>query len=367
MASAPPTGSSRIDVPYCWPETLARPERPSKVTYLDLNHWISLAKANSGYPDGSQYRAILETLEAASAHGDAAFPLSDSLWIEIAKIRSHRQRRDLREVIERLSRYLVVTSRTVVTMHEIESMLDAACRPNPDPINLMPYLDWGVARAFGKMGGFRIKNATGEDITEWTRAGWKDGPAAFDGLLAAAELELQRATLDGPEPDQEDRMRQLGWNPRAAIEVAEKRAEQEINQVARFDADPSWRRGRLRDVVAAREIAIEILDPLSEGLARRHATLEGLFPAPEDARAAFDSMPSFDVAASLKTSLHRDPHHRWRPNHIHDIDALGSTLPYCDIVVTDTEMADHVRRSDLPERLGTAILSQLNDLAELLQ
>jgi len=74
-------------------------------------------------------------------------------------------------------------------------------------------------------------------------------------------------------------------------------------------------------------------------------------------------MPSFDVAVTIKTSLHRDSNHRWTTNDIHDIDAMGSTIPYCDIVVTDKSMASHVQRSGLGERLDTVVLS-LADLPQ---
>ena len=121
------------------------------------------------------------------------------------------------------------------------------------------------------------------------------------------------------------------------------------------------------DVVAAREVVIEISDALFRGLAARGATSEGLFPEREDARRAFDSMPSFDVAVTLKTSYHRDPQHQWTPNDIHDIDALGSTLPYCDIVVTDKAMASHANRTGLAKRLDTVVLPRLADLLEHLR
>jgi hypothetical protein len=75
-------------------------------------------------------------------------------------------------------------------------------------------------------------------------------------------------------------------------------------------------------------------------------------------------MPSFDVAVTLKTAYHRDPLHRWTPNDIHDIDAMGSTVPYCDIVVTDKAVASHANQTKLAERLGTIVVSQLSDLLQ---
>jgi len=79
-------------------------------------------------------------------------------------------------------------------------------------------------------------------------------------------------------------------------------------------------------------------------------------------RQAFDSMPSFDVAVTLKTSLHKNPKHQWKTNDISDIDALGSTLPYCDVVVTDAAMASHVLSTGLADRLNTRVLSRLSEL-----
>ena len=82
-----------------------------------------------------------------------------------SKFLQHGQRRGLRLVIEKVSRYTVVTSRTVISAHEIEALLDGIVGPNPHPVHSMDYLDWGVARAFGMVGGFRIRSSGGEDVT----------------------------------------------------------------------------------------------------------------------------------------------------------------------------------------------------------
>lgn len=101
---------------------------------------------------------------------------------------------------------------------------------------------------------------------------------------------------------------------------------------------------------------------LWEGASARGATLDDVLTDLDATRRAFDSMPSFDVSVSLKTAYHRNPAHRWKPNHVLDIDALASTVPYCDIVVTDKEAASHVIRTGLADRLETTVLSSLADL-----
>jgi hypothetical protein len=332
--------------------------------YLDLNQWIALSKAMAGHREGAAYRDVLTRCLSAVDRGEAFFPLSDSIYIEISKNGSHRQRCDLLAVIEPLSRFVVVMCRSIVSAHEIEAMLDRIAGPSPNPINSMNYLDWGIARAFGIVGGFKVRTSSGEDITATVRSAHPGGPAAFDSILSNAELELNRRTITGPAPDEEPELRKLGWNPAGNFEIAERRAAQEIAQVSRFDQDPRWRRGRIRDVVAAREVLIEINEALYRGLSLRGTTLEAAFPRQQDTMRAFDSMPSFDVAVTLKTAYHRDPSHRWTPNDIHDIDAMGSTLPYCDIVVTDSAVASHANQTKLAERLDTIVLSQLSDLLQ---
>ena len=353
---------------YIWPTKLLVPARPPKLVYLDLNHWVALAKAQAGHKGGDEHKGVLAACDAAASSGAAIFPISDSIYFEVSKIGTYRQRRDLREVIERLSGFMVVTSRSVVSVHEIETMLDARIGPSNDPINEMTYIDWGVMRAFGMNGAIVIRDReTGADVTKEVRARHPDGPDVFDRMLWENQLGLNRSVLDGPTPDEEPAMRASGWNPRAAFEVAERRAQQEIEQVARFNEDPAWRRGRIRDVVAARELLIEVNSHLWKGLNDRGmTTLERAFPNPEETARTWDSLPSFDVAVTIKTQYHQDPGHVWKPNDITDIDALGSTLPYCDIVVTDKAVAAHAKRTGLAERLGTDVLARLSDLPALL-
>lgn len=185
---------------------------------------------------------------------------------------------------------------------------------------------------------------------------------------ASVRLELNRKTLEGPTPEEEPGLRADGWDPRAGYEVVARRAVQEMEQVERFNDDPGWRGERIRDVVAAREVIIEIDRMLYEGLDARGVGLDDVFSedAVDATRRAFDSMPSFDVSVTLKAAYHRNPAHTWRPNHIHDIDALASTVPYCDIVVTDKEAASHLDRTGLADRFDTTVLSRIEDLAPLL-
>ncbi len=209
---------------YIGPTTLRLPATPIKLVYLDLNHWISLAKAQAGHPDGAQRRDALAACSNAFNRHSTVFPISDTIYFETSKIQRYRQRRDLREVIEQVSRFIVITSRSVISTHEIESLVDHLVGPNPKPVYTMSYVDWGVARAFGAAGGFRVQSSDGADVTGEVRERHPDGPEAFDQALADAELELDRKVLEGPTAEEEPELRSLGWDPLGAFSIMERRA-----------------------------------------------------------------------------------------------------------------------------------------------
>ena len=202
---APVAGTAKV-------RTVARPDTPRAGTHAaneiragfletviadSLDSPVSMAIA----PDGRVFVDLLAAcLEAAQA-GRAVFPISSTIYVEASKIRAHRQRRDLREIVERLSHYAVVTSRPVIMAHEVEALLDRLIGPNPSPINTMDYLDWGVARAFGLVGGFTVATPEGEDLAAEARSTYTEGPRAFDVLLGKAEWDLNQRMIEGPLPD----------------------------------------------------------------------------------------------------------------------------------------------------------------------
>jgi hypothetical protein len=51
---------------------------------------------------------------------------------------------------------------------------------------------------------------------------------------------------------------------------------------------------------------------------------------------------------------------------IQDSDAMSSTLPYCDVVVTDKAMASHIHPTGFSERLQAVALAQLSELDQQL-
>ena len=353
---------------YHWPEKLILPERPPKLVYLDLNCWINLAKCYSGHPDGARFTTTLTACLDAYGSGTALFPFSELILMEITNIGQHRQRKDLREVLEALSGFKVVTSRSIVMELELDSMLNACLGHFDTGFNEVPHLDWGVMRALGKDGTPHIYDDAGNEVTEGVADASALGLGVVDcqTLLAHGSLMLNRAVLDGPSAAEEAKMSELGWRPKPTKQAVEQNAAIEQHLVELLNDDPQWRTGRLRDVISAREVHLNYNAMLWNQLSRRGVAIYEAFPSEDITREAFDSMPSFDVSVSLKASYHRNPQHLWKRNDLYDIDAMAQAVPYCDVVVTDKAACSHINRCGLARRLGTKVIARLDDLPGLL-
>jgi hypothetical protein len=301
--------------------------------YLDLNHYILLARTAVGTKAPAGYTQLLEACRTAHDNDRAVFPLSGTHYIEMSRIADPRQRRDVAEVMEQLSDYTVLLGRSTLAELEIDAALDTFLGLSSSEPRC-PLLGRSCGWAFGFKGGLIVTNAEGNDVTSQARA--QIGDERFDDMNRQREW----AFLAGPEDADLPALRARGYAPETTFEVAERRAEEQRKQAERLDEDPNWRQGRLRDLVSAKEVTQEVIDILTRVLLRRSMSMGAILTGTkvenrDRIRAFSDGMPSCRVAISLKTAYHRDAHHRWTANDIHDIDALAVALPYCDAVFTD--------------------------------
>jgi hypothetical protein len=350
-----------------WPSKLLRPPEELKTVYLDMNHWINLAKAAKGLPSGARYCAALEACRAARTAGKTVFVLAAAHYQEMTKIESPRQRRDLAELMEELSGFTTLVNRLTVMRLEIEEMLDHRLGPAAYPVDERHLLGLGVGHACAEPVQFRLKNTNdGSDATEIGRA--LLGAEAFDNMMAAINLEVERELLRGPEDEEiPDLQQNYGYIADIAEQIAQRRADQENDQARRHAGTP-WARGpKLTDVVLAREVLLELYDPLLAALQKRgHQGLRVLMPEREEARVLVQSMPSSAVSALLKAKQHRNPARPWTSNDVFDVDALSLAVPYCDIVVTEKNRWYDLRMAKVDEQMDTVVLRRLDDLVPLL-
>ena len=347
--------------PLVWPSFL-RPTPPFQLVYLDLNHWISLAQAATGHSDGARFVQVLAACREARRAGVAIFPLSNSHYVEISKIKDPRQRQDLAHVIEELSDFITLLSPAALKKIELDAVLQEPLGSLPSRWNNYPLVGYGVGFSLGRPMRPQLVGRDGEDVTEQ----WRQLPGG-DELLRDAAVGLERAVLAGPTDAEVPQLRADGWDPEAAWGVAESRAQEEREQALRIDGatGKNWRKGRLRDMMCARETLIELREAFEATFKERgNTSLDLWFSDRDKMRRLVRSMPSSEVAIELKTAMHRNAQRAcvWEPNDVVDMDALSLAVPYCDIVVTEQHAHHVLRAARLHERMDTVLLRDLTEL-----
>lgn len=321
---------------------------PVPLVYLDLNHYIQLAKASraaAGHTteDGRSievlpgYADLLNAARRAKEERRAVFPLSAVHFMEVAHaIPSPRQRGHVADAMEELSDFTYLLGRPFLVQMEIAAGLDHLYGI-PPIYAPMPLLGKSALWAFGRNNGFRFVNEiTGEDIGPQLRR--QLGDEALEEQLAEMNYMMQRKLLEGPQDSEIAELRANGYAPETYGIGAQSRLAFELETSTILNNDPSWRRGRLRDLVFGRDVAHEWMAPFALHLQQReedgfrHDLLE-----PADMVALWAAMPQVQVAVSMKARYHRNPAHRWKINHIADIDALAVAYAYCDVLLTDSE------------------------------
>lgn len=328
-------GRERLRVPMAEELVWARVMRPRvPLVYLDMNHLIGLAKVKTGHRAATQeYRTLYDSAMRAAAGRRAMFPIGGAHVWEIWKIRDPKQRAHLVEVLEDLTGFQYMLDRPLLAQLELEAGL---ARVNGEQGNVLgfPLLRQTIGQVFGLKGGLRFVNEHSEDVGSELRATM--GDLQYDAMAARLGLEFQRHILRGP-TDQEVEMLRLGqgYRPEVVWESHLSRVEFERETARLLRENPRWLHGRLRDLIAGRELVHEWLDLFSVRSADgKEWTLQPQLEG-DQLLTVLGCMPHVQVAISLKTARHRNPALGWTPNDVTDIDALSVAYPYCDAVITD--------------------------------
>jgi hypothetical protein len=268
--------------------------------------------------------------------------------------------------MEELSGFVCLPPRSDILTVEIDAAL-AQLIGTPMRYRRAQRLGWGVMQAWGRRGGLTVQSPEEGDVTATARTMWSGGPSAFDAFSSDADLQLTRSVLRGPaDAEVEQELRARGWDPTVAKGIAEARAAAERELEGFLNAQPEYRRTRLRDVVSGRYLARDLFDGLHDALVAYgiSARLAEVLGDLEVARRFTDSMPAGDAWISLLTAAHRNPQNPWRPNDIFDFDALSVAIPYCDVVATDRHACRLANAAGLPRRLGSTVVATLDELVD---
>jgi hypothetical protein len=197
---------------------------------------VHLAQAAVGHAEGFRYERALHVLRRLRASGAIVCPLSSTHVMETVGNTSARQRCDLAAVMEELSGFTCLLPRDGVMRMELEALLDSVAWPRANPYAPVPLVGLGIEFAFGK--SLRLRIAEGErDVTEEFRLRWPAKARELDRIARQAPFELGRRILRGPgDAAEAQKLRELGWQPRTTMDTADERAQQERDQVDRFNA-----------------------------------------------------------------------------------------------------------------------------------
>lgn len=330
-----------------WPRELLISRRPPKLLYLDLNHWIALARAQQG--NGEQvYVDLLTALRTAIQANTVQVVLSGSLFREVSKVASQVQRRALKDLVAELSGFTYLAGLPDIFRLELQTMLDQTTLTTGLRFAPVPLLGRGILHAMGRVGGLRV-HCDGRDVTDELL---RSDPVWHE-RLAQMERQAEEEILEGPDAARAAEMRATGYQP----EIPQQR----VRDNASFEQD--WSRQvnpyrtthHLRDLVLARHLSLELIDMITEELLARDLTMDQLVVNRDVSRRRMMSMPSTATMVSLLAQYHQDPSKSWKQNDMYDIDALAIAVPYCDIVFTDAAARDAVIRRQLHVAMNTVL------------
>lgn len=341
-------------------------ERSPAVVYLDQLHWISLARANSGHAQGSVYIPVWDYLRQAVLDRKAVFPLSAMHYEELQANQNFRQRAAVASVMSLLSGHKTVSGIGPIRTAELEQALHRRFGKPTEPTRVKPF-GWGMHFAFGEPGARLRITGPPEAIAEFAER--------FGGMEAFKRWEWEMAflfedlILCGPGDDEIDILRRdYGYAPEMFEQVVQSRVKREQDLADRLKTEDDLRR-RLDDVVAARTLYWEVAYLFPDVLPTAGISIEELFGHGKDWITAFcEDMPIVAVILALAKANHKVAADRtWRKNDIHDIDALSTAVPYCDIVVTEKHFCEQARRTQLADRFSTVVMRKLEELPEAIE
>lgn len=343
-----------------WPN-VTRSATP--LVYLDLNSIIYFAREVSGKGGPKGYGELLEAVRNVKRDGRALFPLGEAHLWEVSKIVDPDQRGQLAAILEEISDFNYLLGRVSIAEMEFDAGIAAVMG---ESLQLSAALVRpSVRQLFGRVDGTSLIDVPAIDSLHATIA---QGESPPPHLLEQARA-IERQILRGPSDEDLVELRaDPDYRPERAKASHKSRVAFELDTRRVLNETPSWRRGRLRDVIGARELLHEWGDLLARKRGERiQAGLPPFSPSDEQFRNFLGAMPHTQVAVSLKTHLHRNPEHVWTPNDVTDIDAMSVAYAYCDAVFPDKAIRQGLLNAKELQVFSTFVPRAPAELAEWLE
>jgi hypothetical protein len=338
-------------------DTRFKTAKPS--VYLDQWVWIRLARANVGRPLKPSDVALLESLKTAAEAG-VAFPMSATHYEETIRITDPAQRREIARVMAPIAMGRTIRKQSDLVRHQLLTALhETIGRPTfrPAPTQI---LGIGVHWAFiGTEGFMTVVDTDGRVLNSvdpnWTRR--LNQYCEFSLMAGPTDAEIPKLEKVGyvdPRYFETNEGNRLAWE------------QSYLEQAANIKS-----REELRVALFARELTHEYPVTLQTILNQYRLSISSIVNGSKtNSRAqmmAFsERVPTIRIAVDMKLELFRNPSRPWTWNMLRDIDALSVAVPLCDMVVCDRDALHLLRRSGAPDRYGTTVTENLEDLPDLL-
>jgi hypothetical protein len=316
-----------------------------KIVYLDQNHWIELSRAAHGRKTKAETPAVLGALRKARKSGCACFPLSFAHYVETHKQRALARRTRLADLMLELSDRITIAPPHVVARHEIEKAL-AHCFPGrvePQPFQLL---------------GTGLTHAADHDFDlpiEWPP---EASQVPTDKLQALQKLILtmaEHSLLSGlfPTKDSAELGALTDLQPERSFKARVEKWQKEASRYSAVELERSIYANTLNDIKGY----------LCEVLSRYRIPAEDLASLGETGwRTFLDEMPSRRADMHLQLQFAKNQSLRPKDSDLADWAYLGVAVSYCDILVTEKQIADLFSRGF---ETHATVVSELRALAEL--
>lgn len=330
-----------------------------RTVYLDINHWYALGEAMVGRPQKPEHVDVLRQLVCLVEQGQIMIPLSAVNYIELSENPRDHQREEAAQAMTLLSRFNTMTSTKRIVDEEFGLALNRMFGRPAFPVRTEKF-------------GFGANFALTGEIKQFTlTGGTDDSHRQLEAMLGMSVEELEARVNAVSEyellkqPPKAYWSTIPGYDPYAARREADRELASFNVMVNALRTNPDLR-SRPLDAIYARQLTIDIENNFVQALLNAGYSMSRRPPLHdrESLTKLLTSMPSRRVATMLQYHYLRDSNKHWKINDLRDNAALAMTIPYCDIVVTDSAAWNTaVNHAHLDKEFGTAIFRSLTDLA----
>jgi hypothetical protein len=309
---------------------------PARVIYLDQNKWIELARTVNGKATPALIQ-VLDILRESKRLGLNVFPLSLGHFIETNKRRDLESRSRLGSLMWELCDNLTLAAPTAIQRRELDRAISITLnrRLNERPFSL---LGQGLAHASDNIDA-RIRLDPDRLLPDDLRA----------ALEKQADRLLTESVLTGVSP----------WGEPAKPDLsgpAKKFSDGLLQARARLlTAAPD-----LQKRAGYAQVLADMLEDIQRALAFHSIPEAEFFSLGGEGFTRFvDAMPSIRLDMHLRQQWVRNPQLKTRPSDLNDFGYVGTAAAYCDVVVTENQLANLLNRD---KKKKATVISNLADL-----